>query len=233
MMVDDRLLRRQLTNLERAQLPFAAANALNDTAAEALSAVQDLMDVVFDRPTRFARNAFMVWRANKRTLEARVQERPSVGPRHFLKVQEAGGARPQTGLERLLSSKVATSVPLQAAVPADNARLDAFGNWSAGERNQALSGIGAQRDARANTTAASGRRSRAKGRAKYFVPKVGLPPGIYKRDGGGISMVLAFTSKVPSYAPRFRFYEGVAEVWEARLPDHLDRRLAEAVASAR
>lgn len=230
--LDDRAFRRQLTNLEVAQLPFAGANALNDTAADALKHIQDRMDVVFDRPTRFTKNALMVWRAKKGNLEAQVKERPSVGSRHYLKIQEEGGVRPQTGLEKLLASKVSFAGILAAAVPAAGAKVDSYGNWSSGERNQVLSALGAQRDGRSNQTEAS--RKRNKGRASYFVPKSGLSPGVYKRTlDGKVSKVLTFTTSMPSYGQRLGFYDGVQEVWEAKLPQHLDRRLAEAVASAR
>ncbi|NEX45195.1 hypothetical protein [Pseudotabrizicola algicola] len=230
--LDDRAFGRQLSNLERVQLPFAAANALNDTAADALKHIQDRMDVVFDRPTRWTKNALMVWRAKKGNLEAQVKERPSVGSRHYLKVQEAGGVRPQTGVEKLLAGRVAYAGIIAAALPAAGAKLDSYGNWSGGERNQVLSALGAQRDRAANQTEAS--RKRAKGRASYFVPKHGLSPGVFKRTvTGELSKVLTFTTAMPRYDQRLGFYDGVQEVWSDKLPGHLNRRLAEAVASAR
>jgi len=232
--LDDSAFSRQLTNLERAQLPFAAANALNDTAADVLAHMQDRMKVVFDRPTRFTLNAFMVWRATKSRLEAQVKERPSMGRRHYLKVQESGGPRPATGLEGLLTTRLAYQGFIAAVTPAGGARLDAFGNWSVGERNQALSALGAQRDARSNTTEAS--RKRKPGRATYFVPRNGgLSPGVYKRSGPKAEpvKVLNFVERVPVYSERLGFYDGAEQVWRARLPGHLNRRLEQAVASAR
>lgn len=230
--IDDRAFLRQLTNLEIVQLPFAGAMALNDTAYDALKHIQQRMDVVFDRPTRFTKNALFVWRANKNNLEAQVKERPSMGPRHFLKVQEAGGARPQTGLEKLMASRLAYAGILAAVVPASGAKLDGYGNWSPGERNVVLSSLGAQRDVRSNTTAAS--KKRKPNRAKYFVPTSGLAPGVYKRDGSAAPVkVLSFLTSLPSYTKRLGFYEGTAEIWEARLPIHLRRRLDEAVATAK
>lgn len=229
--LDDAAFRRQLTNLEVTQLPFASAMALNDTAYDALKHIQDRMEVVFDRPTRWTKNAMMVWRASKTNLESQVKERPSVGPRHYLKVEEYGGSRPQTGVEKLLAANVAWSGYLAAAIPAAGAKLDSYGNWSPGERNQVLSALGAQRDKRTNQTEAS--KKRAKGRASYFVPKSGKS-GVYRRTSGGeVSKVLTFTSSAPHYTKRLGFYDGVEEVWSRVLPDHLDRRLAEAVAKAR
>lgn len=230
--LDDRDFRRQLSNLEVAELPKAASLALNDTAYDALKHVQSRMDVVFDRPTRFTKNALHVWRAKPDHLEAQVKERPSVGRRHYLKIEEAGGVRPQTGLEHLLATKVAYAGIIAAAVPASGAKLDGFGNWSTGERNQVLSALGAQRDKTANTTEAS--KARKKGRASYFVPKSGLAPGVYRRTvEGDLAKVLTFTTAMPSYNPRLGFYDGVEDVWTKRLTDHLNRHLAKAVSEAR
>jgi hypothetical protein len=230
--LNDAAFRRQLTNLERTQLPYAASRALNDTAYDALKHIQNQMDVVFDKPTRFTKNALMVWRADRNNLEAQVKERPSVGRRHFLKVQEAGGARPQTGVERLLSANVAYSGFIAAVIPAAGAKLDAYGNWSSGQRNQVLSALGAQRDTASNETDAS--RARNKGRASYFVPQSGLSPGVYRRSKAGkLDKILSFTSNAPNYSQRLGFYDGVQEVWVAKLPGYLSARLAEAVANAR
>ena len=224
---------RALEGLSEKRIPWAAANALNDTAKDVLTHMQDRMEVVFDRPTRFTKNAFMVWKANPRTMTAAVQERPSVGQRHFLKVQERGGARGATGLESLLSSRLAYEGVLRAAIPADGAKLDAFGNWSTGERNQVLSALGAQRDTRSNATTAS--RKRNKKRANYFVPKHGLTPGVYRREASGaLNIVLAFVDHAPVYERRLGFYDGAAEVFEDRLPINLraslERELAKAAA---
>ncbi|WP_233270449.1 hypothetical protein [Chachezhania sediminis] len=226
MRVNDRVFLEAARDLSRKDAKTAAVWALNDTADDVLAHMQGRMDVVFDRPTRFTKNALMVWRANASTLEAKVIERPSVGKRHFLKIQEAGGPRAQTGLEKLLDSRLAYAGDLQAVIPAAGARLNQHGNWSTGERNQALSAVQAQRDSTANTTKASRKRNRK--RAGFFVPAAGskLSPGIWKRDGRGrITKVLHFTSLAPVYDRRLGFQDGAAEVYEARLPDHLRRTL--------
>ena len=231
---DDRDFQRQMTNLEARQLPFASAMALNDTAKEMLEQVQQNMRDRFDRPTRFALNAFMVWRATKSKLVAEIKERPSVGPRHFLKVQEAGGARPQTGLDKGFATRLAYEGIIAAVTPASGARIDGFGNWSSGERNQVLSALGAQRDQAANSTVAS--RKRARGRASYFVPRNGgLSPGVYKRASPGAEpvKVLHFHEFMPRYQERLGFFDQVGETWRDSFAGHLRKRLAEAVATAR
>lgn len=220
--IDDADLQRNLRQLADRDARQAAVWALNDTATDVLTHVQDRMGEVFDRPTRFTRNAFMVWRAKPSTLEAEVMERPSVGRRHYLKVQEIGGARAQTGLERRLGSRLDGEGQMQAAVPGSGAKLDAYGNWANVERRQAVDAVTSGGTARAAGPA--GRRTRR--RAGFFIPQAGskLSPGIWKREPDGrISKVLHFTPIAPTYDRRLGFQDGAAEIYADRLPKHLAR----------
>ncbi len=222
-------VKQALNDLAKNHVPEASFRALNDTAYDALDGVKAEMRSVFDRPTPFALNAFMVWRANMQTQRAEVKERPSVGPRHFLKVQQSGGVRPNTALEKLIRSKVGNTSHIAAITPGPAAKLDAFGNWASGERNQALSGIKAQRDATSNTTKASRALSKNKGRASYFVPgpEAKLSPGIYRRQGsrGTPEKVANFTSNMPSYSKRIDYRDVVAKVAEDIYERHFAHRL--------
>ena len=234
MELQERPFARQLTNLETHLLPKASAAALTFTAMDVLEHVRNNMKVRFDRPTRFTLNALMVWRATPGRLVAEVKERPSVGRRHYLKVQEQGGQRPQKGIERALSSRLAYDGILAAVAPASGARLDRYGNWSAGERNQVLSQLGAQSDTRANTTDASKRRAGGR-RASYFVPAHGgLYPAVFKRTSPKAKPVpvLNLLDRAPRYTPRLGFYDGAEEIWRKRLPEKLNRELEKAVARA-
>ncbi|MBK4216125.1 hypothetical protein JJJ17_09325 [Paracoccus caeni] len=228
--VRDQDVQKALRHLSERDAKVAITWALNDAAADVLQHVQDRMDEVFDRPTRFTKNAFTIRGARPSKLEAEVMERPTVGKRHYLKTQEFGGPRGQTGLEGLLSARLAYDGHIQAAVPASGAKLDAFGNWSTGERNQALSAVQSQRDKTANTTDTSRKRNRK--RAGFFVPRAGskLSPGIWRRNpDGSIQKVLHFTSVAPVYRERLGFFDGAAEVYADRLPGHLRRTLAKMV----
>lgn len=228
--VDDRQLRKNMRNLAEREVRWAAKFALDNTAADVLAHVQARMDQVFDRPTRFTKNAFMVKKAHTRTLEAQVTERPSVGRRHYLKVQEFGGRRNQTGLEGLLNARIAPDGGMSAATPASAARLNAHGNWMTGERNQALAAVQAQRDA--SPVNARGGRRKSRKRAGFFVPRAGskLSPGIWKRNAdGSIQKVLHFTRAMPVYDERLGFFDGAEQVWGDRLPEHLRRTIARAV----
>ncbi|RJE84021.1 hypothetical protein [Paracoccus onubensis] len=228
--IEDRQLRKNMRQLAERDVRWAAKFALDDTAVDVLTHVQDRMGEVFDRPTRFTKNAFMVKKAHTRDLEAQVTERPSVGRRHYLKAQEFGGQRRQTGLESLLDARLGYDGIISAVTPAGGAKLNAYGNWSTGERNQALSAVQAQRDATANTTKRSRRRNRK--RAGFFVPRAGskLSPGIWKRNAdGSIQKVMHFTRAIPVYDERLGFFDGAEQVWRDRLPLHLRRTIGRAV----
>lgn len=229
--LDDREMQAHLSRLSDRQVRIAGSWALNDTARDVLAHVQARMDQVFDRPTPFTKNAFTVKGARPDNLVAEVGERPSVGKRHYLKVQEAGGVRGRTGLEGLLDARLAYDGIITAIVPAGGARLDAYGNWSTAERNRALSAVQAQRDTRTNTTAASRKRNRK--RAGFFVPSAEsrLSAGIWKRDAdGSISKVVHFTRAMPVYDKRLGFYDGAEQVYRLKLPAHLTRTIAKMAA---
>ena len=217
-----------LQALASKDVAVATVWALNDTATDVVDHIKTRMNVVFDRPTPFTQNAFMVVKAQTGHLEAVVLERPSLGARHYLKVEETGGLRAQSGFERLLARSLAYEGVIQSIIPADNARLDAYGNWSSGERNQVLSGLLAQRDVRTNTSVAS--RNRNGKRATYFIPQRGLSPDIYKREASGrIGIVAHISAKVPVYQQRLGFFETAGDVWHDKLPSHMARTLGQMI----
>jgi hypothetical protein len=88
---DFRPMTRALDDLARKQVPFAAARALNDTAAAAQIAVRRQLPSIFDRPTPFTMNSIGVQRATKATLEARVFVKDKQA--EYLELQETGGTR--------------------------------------------------------------------------------------------------------------------------------------------
>ncbi|AUR01987.1 hypothetical protein [Phaeobacter inhibens] len=225
--------------IQRKQLPMATAWALNDTAQDVLEHIQHRMEVVFDEPTRFTKNAFHVWRAKKSNLVAKVQERPSVGSKHYLKVQERGGRRPKTGLERMLSSSLAYDGILAAIAPAAGAKRNRFGNWAPGQRNQAISAIKGWSETGYKANATKGSAARNRSRAAYFVPQKSsnLTPGIYKRTGRGkrekIVKIAHFLDSLPSYSERLGFHDGAEQVFESQFPMHFRRAFKKAMSTRR
>lgn len=232
--VDTSEIERKLNDLGKKQMPFASALALNDTANDMNDAVKDEMKISFDRPTRWTMNAFFVKRATKSRLAAVLRRKDAVERRSYLETQVHGGVRPQTGLERLLSSRLKFAGIVQSAIPARGARLDKHGNWSGGQRNQVLSAIQAQRDKRSNTTAASKKRSPR--RARYFVPRPGskLSPGVYQAMARGkVKKVLNITDSGARYRKRFHFYEETERMARHVFAGHLSTRLLKALRTAR
>lgn len=173
-----RQIERMLSDMQDKQIPFAMMLAVNDTAKDAHEEIQREMKTAFRNPTPWTQRAFFVKRATKTNPVAVIRRKDAPRGRHYLGVQARGGPRPQTGLERLVSSRLKYSGIVRTITPAKGARLNKYGNMSPGQRNQILSAIKSQRDPTTNTTVRSARR---------------------KTNGGGTS----FQDLTPSLSPEF------------------------------
>jgi hypothetical protein len=197
-----------LDHLRKNAVPFATAVALTRTAQAVKAAEVEEMKSVFDRPTPFTLRSLYVKGATKSNLEARVWIKDINRPQHYLIPQIHGGARHLKRFEEHLQR--AGLLPSgMAAVPGAGARLNKYGNMSAGQITQILSVIGAHPDIYARVSAASRKRNR-KPRA-YFVGRPGggrLPLGIWEKRGHRVLPILIFVRR-PTYQKRFDFY-GVA-----------------------
>ena len=85
---------RHLTRIQRKQIPFAASQALNDTAFNARSAVQVQLPKKLDRPTPWTIRGVRVGKSTKRNLHARVYFAPDRA--RYMKYQIEGGTRTNT-----------------------------------------------------------------------------------------------------------------------------------------
>ena len=195
---------KELERFGRESAPEVSRLALNDTAFAVLGENKKLMERVFDRPNPFTLRAFRVQKATREDLTAVVLRKDMAARRHYLEVQSAGGARPQTGLERLMRTRLKYSGLIQSVLPTKNFRTNRYGNMAPGRVQQMLASVKAQGDRQQNTTATSRAKARGK-RADYFVPKVGssLSPGVYERRGKRIRKMLAFSQSAPRYRARF------------------------------
>lgn len=123
---------------------FAAglATSLTRTATAIKAAQQAEMRDVFDRPTQFTLGAVFAQPARADKLEARVGIADSSGgqrpPISWLHWQITGGLRTPKAFERALMRAGAMPDDMRA-VPGRFARLDAYGNISAGQIRQILS----------------------------------------------------------------------------------------------
>lgn len=236
-MADVRALQQKLKEIEDKRVPMMARWALNDVAFAVLAENRKLMERVFDKPTPFTLNAFYVRKATLSDLTAVVERKRAQAGRHFLEVQSDGGPRKKTGVERLFTQRLRYSGLIAAVLPTKNLKRNQYGNIASGVLNRIISGVQAQGDAAANTTADSRKRANAGGRrrAEYFVPRADskLTPGVYERGSDrSIKKVLAFSEAAPNYSQRFPMEKHAREVASNAIDDAFTRAFQRAMQGA-
>lgn len=92
---DLKKLTKHLNNVQKKQIPYAASQALTDTAFDARKALRVQATKKLDRPTKFTINAFQVDKATKRDLRAAVYVHKLRWS--YLKYQILGGSREVSG----------------------------------------------------------------------------------------------------------------------------------------
>lgn len=100
---------KHLSKVQKKQIPFASANAINETLKQIVKAEQAQMPKKLDRPTPFTTKAFRIKYAKKHMLHGEVVIKPVQW--EYLKYQIEGGRR--TG---------------KIGVPTSNAKLNKYGN---------------------------------------------------------------------------------------------------------
>jgi hypothetical protein len=244
----ENLFSRQLTDLEKTQLPFVTMLAINQTAFETRQEWAQIMPKVFDRPTPLTQRAVLYRKATKDNLAADIFIRDEafkgVSPAKYLEAQVMGGTRRRTGKERKLAA--AGLLPAgHFAVPGLSAELDRYGNISLGQVNRILSQIGAQSDSTSNESDVSRARRqkrevRTTGRETQFFavkkPRGRLAAGIYRRVklgklGTAVQSVLRFVRSV-HYRPRYQIYNLAQRIFDSRFPANFDKAMATSLASA-
>lgn len=200
----------------------ATVYALTDTAKDIHAASKARISEAFDRPVPFTKNALMVRFARLSDADpaAEVRQKPTSAGRHYLAIEEDGGQRPQTGVERLLSRLLRGSGRLEAITPARGARLDKSGSWSRGERSVALDALKRHRGVSAAAASSS--------RLSFFMPRDGgkLSSGIYARKADRtVKKVAHITDRSPRYKPLLGLHDRAAQVFASRYPAHFARAL--------
>jgi len=231
-----RAVERDLSDVARKQLPFATSVALNETATDLIKLNRKYMARVFDRPTRWTLNAFYFRRSSKRNLQIRIERKYAAARKDYLLRQIEGGARKQTGLERLLRNRLRDAGYGGYVLPTRHIRKNKFGNVSPAAVQRVLSGLKAQGDHHQNETKTTAARKRRSGAARYFTPKPRgkLSPGIYSRQGKKApKKVYAFIAKAPKYTKRFKFYPNMTRATNKLFPRKFERALSHAVTTRR
>lgn len=251
--MDTERWKRDLTVTEFAQLPFATALGLTRLAQQVKKRQEQEIGRIFDRPTRFTRQAIRMWPASKEQLRAVVWLRDDmeggIKPSNYLTPHIDGGGRKLKRFERMLA-RIGVLPSGWRAVPGQGARFDSYGNMSSGQIVQILSYVQAfsEQGYRANKTAdqrarmSKGRQGRSYGKAFLVVTPNGsartrhLTPGIYEQTitgfGTAIRPVLIFVSRA-QYRTRWRFEEIGDDVIEAEFSKVMDAALAQALRTAR
>lgn len=231
--LESQRFRRDMRELGERKLKRATVFALTDAAGDVHGMVVDRMKRRFDRPTPFTLRSFRVKRADVREQHptATVLQKDALSGRHWVAMQEEGGVRPQTALERRLSAALGPSARLRSVLPGPAAKLDRHGNWARADRNKALAavGLGATPAPGAPPTPA------ARGaQLAFFLARPGgrLSPGIWARaKDGSLSKFAHFTSEPARYRARLGLLDGAAEVFSEAFPRHfrrvLDRMLSQ------
>lgn len=238
------MLGRQLSDLERNQLPYAASQAANKVAFEIRERWKVQAGRVFDRPTPLTTNAAMYRKATKEQPYAEIYIRDEAfkgtPPAKYLLAEVEGGQRRRKGFERLLQSRGLLS-PSQFAVMGRGARPNQYGNVPAGQVTKILSQLGAQRDKHQNQTETSAkrRRTRAPIGGDYFVitkRRGRLRPGVYERIstgwGSAVRSVFIFTNSA-AYQQRYDIFGMAEDTWKRLMPFYLKRELERAMETAR
>jgi len=218
---------KNLEDIYRRQIPFATAQALNDTVEDLREHHRMILPVIFDRPTRYTLNSLRVLKAStRRDLVAGIYFKESNrSGKHYLMPQVDGGGRPHKQFERWLIQR-GIMASNEYAVPASGLKLDAYGNVSGSVITSILSQLYASPDAHQWETARSRKRA-GPSRNRYFVPQPGssLRRGIWRRKGKKtIEPVFVFVSAV-AYQARYPFFDISMERARIYFPMNFERRL--------
>lgn len=252
-----------LTGMSDRRIKSALATALTRTAVEGKDAALRRMSVDLDRPTPYTQRSLRVKTATGTESAAGVRNLPNPADPYsgrlvesgylsadvfvkddsgvsnggtpatvYLTPQVAGGARRLKRLELALQAKGSMPSGWQV-VPAQGARLDAYGNVSRGQVMQVISQVGTELLAGSNRTMSSDARKRiaaqrrAGGRFFVVMPGKGKQPGVYQREffGRNVTPVFIFVRST-SYRPRYRFEEAVRRTAEQRLPINVEAAIA-------
>ena len=238
----------------RAALDAATIQALNWTAFDAAPEVQTLMSRTFDRPTPYTLKSVSIDKARPGQAFARLWFKPFGGkgnaPSSFLAPQVLGGPRSTKRFERALLQAGVMPAGTQA-VPGKGARLDAYGNMSAGQIVQIISYFKAfpETGYRANITDAKRERIKRGTKNKYgreyfiswgrkmrFGRQSHLAAGVWERVntpfGSAISPILMFV-RPATYQRRLPLRETVERFVRREFPKKFERAKRQALAGVR
>ena len=228
---NSKIVNAKMSNMIARQTPFAISRALNESAKTLIKKNKQDMQMIFDRPVAFTLNAFFFRFAKKGQTSVKIRRKDKAVGKHYLEVQEDGGLRPQTGIEKAFAMNLPYSGLLQHLVPTKAAPLNKAGNMSQGFRNKMMSAMQVARDPQM--------RSRSKGK-QFFVPAETHPLGKGRRAGvymrtsaGNAKKMLNFIPNRISYTPRLKFEQRMNKYASIIYPKKLKAAMRHALATAK
>ena len=237
-------LKRRLSNLQKLEVPFAAARAATDVAFKARDAVKAEMRRVFNAPTAWTLGGMVVDKADHRTGKpARVRFEAFGGKGtpagRYLQAQMRGGPRALTPFERRLSIGGLLK-PGEFLVPGRFAERDASGNLNPGQITKILSDLGTIDTARKGPNPRNRGVKRdehyelIRGGAGGFYGRTvaNLPAGIYLRAGRTLLLIFRIVRQ-PTYRQILFFELTVKRTVEREFAAAFRRNLDRAWASSR
>ncbi|WP_422491723.1 hypothetical protein [Endozoicomonas sp. ALE010] len=218
-------LTRQLDQFRRRQVPFATALAMTRLGGIAKGEVEEEMQRVFDRPTRYTMNSLFLRPARKRDVNPKAVvwfrdwSPKGTAATKYLTPEVHGGERNTKRSESLLRRRGLLGSE-EFLVPSRTAKLDRYGNISRGQVVKMLSNVRAQFDTSQNTT-----NSR---KTQYFVGRPGgKAKGVWMRRGRKVQPFMMITRQ-PKYRRRLDFH-GVSE---RSIRRHYNKEFGKALAYA-
>lgn len=255
---DMKRLTEHLTLLQKEEIPYAAAVAINACLNKIQPAVQAEMRSVFDRPTPYTLNSYVVMKgAKKRSLFGIVgfktqrifnaagkftgrfttADEELNNPRlagTYLQPQMAGGPRPAKGVEKLMRNKRLIG-PNEFIVPSKFMALDAYGNVSRGKIQQITANLRIDYDPLKHT---KGGVKTGKKKTQFFFTRQGVRgqrlTAIWERYPGG-QAVPAFivVSGAPKYRKRFDPNALAERIVQQNFAHEFDNAMIKALATTR
>ncbi len=236
---------RQLNDLERRQVRFAAARALNDVGDRALGDLKVAMQRVFVNPKPYTLNAVRRVPAHRDNLATTlaIKDRGPAGqtaPASFLSAEILGGQRHIKRFEAAIDG--IGGVTGMELIPGRGAKLDRYGNVPSATIRSIIASL---RASPADKVAgAGGKRRRARNVALIRHREVtawivrsrggGAPLGIWGlKSPGHVAPVLFFARSKPDYSRRFDFSSLVVKSYNETFMQSLSKRFVEALATAK
>lgn len=227
------------------RLAAALATALTRTAVDVKTVLQAALPSVFDRPKPYTLNSLYTRGATAARLVASTYFKDETAasnagtPATKYLLPHVDGVKRRTKRFEVALQAIGALPAGWVTVPGAGAKLDAYGNVSAGQIIQVLSQLritmvsGYSRNMSFNARKQIAAQRKAGGR--FYVVKPGErggTPGVYQRElfGRNVTPVLLFVQSA-AYKKRFDFWGIGREAAAQRLPEHARQAVREQMAN--